>query len=179
VLHIDAKRYGGGWDVKPGYLESKGYVGVKLSCGYPNNNSKGIPAIIGAILLADARNGTPLAVIDGLYVTAVRTGATGGVAAKYLARKDSEVVGVFGAGTQGRMQVLALKGLFPLKEVRVYDVDSTRLQVYVKEMEEEMGVRVTKASSAEQAIGGSDIVVTVTPSKNPTCTTTGSQTEFT
>lgn len=167
VLHIDAKRYGGGWGVKPGYLESRGYVGVKLSCGYPDNISKGIPAIMGAILLADARDGTPLAVLDGLYVTAIRTGATGGVAAKYLARKDSEVVGVIGAGMQGRMQVLALKGLFPLKEVRAFDVDRTRLETYAKEIEAKMGVRVTKGSSAEETIRGSDIVITVTPSKTP------------
>jgi alanine dehydrogenase len=167
VLHIDAKKYSGGWGIKPGYLESRGYVGVKMSCGYPNNISKGVPTIMGAILLADAKDGTPLAVLDGLYVTAVRTGATGGVAAKHLARKDSETVGVIGAGTQGRMQVLALKGLFPLKEVKAYDVDKTRLEAYAKEMGKMLGVKVTRGASAEDAIRGSDIVITVTPSKSP------------
>ncbi len=165
VLHIDAKKYAGGWGVKPGYLESRGYVGVKLSCGYPNNLAKGVPAIMGAILLSDGRDGTPLAVLDGLYITAVRTGATGGVAAKYLARKDSKVVGVVGAGTQGRMQVLSLSKLFPLAEVKVYDVDQGRLDAYAKEMSAKLGVKVTKVASAEQAVRGSDVAVTVTPSK--------------
>lgn len=165
VLHIDAQKYGGGWSIKPGYLQSRGYVGVKLSCGYPANASKGIPTIMGAIILSDARDGTPLALLDGLYITAVRTGATGGVAAKYLARKDSKVVGVIGAGTQGRMQVLGLKGQFPIEEIRVYDVDSGRLDGYATEMSAKMGAKVTKARSAEDAIRGSDIVITVTPSK--------------
>lgn len=167
VLHIDAKKYGGGWSIKPGYLQSRGYVGVKLSCGYPGNASKGIPTIMGAIILSDAKDGTPLALLDGLYITAVRTGATGGVAAKYLARKDSRVVGVIGAGTQGRMQVLGLKGRFPIEEVRVYDVDSGRLDAYAAEMSQKMGAKITKTKSAEEAIRGSDIVITVTPSKTP------------
>jgi alanine dehydrogenase len=167
ILHIEAKEHGGVWSVKPGYLKSRGYVGVKLGCGYPGNASMGIPTIMGAILLADAKDGTPLAVLDGLYVTAIRTGATGGVAAKYLARKDSEIVGVIGTGTQGRMQVRALKNLFSLKEVKAYDVDRTRLVEYTKEMGEMMGVRVTTASSAEETIRGSDIIITVTPSKEP------------
>ena len=165
VLHIDAKKYAGGWGVKPGYLENRGYVGVKLSCGYPGNLAKGAPAIMGAILLSDGRDGTPLAVLDGLYITGVRTGATGGVAAKYLARKDSSVVGVIGAGMQGRMQVRSLKNRFPLKEVKVYDVDAGRLDAYAKEMSAELGVKVTKAASAGDAVRGSDIVITVTPSK--------------
>lgn len=167
VLHIDAGKYGGGWSIKPGYLKSRGYVGVKLACGYPGNAAKGIPTIMGAILLADAKDGTPLLLIDGLYVTAIRTGATGGVAAKHLARKEAEIVGVVGAGTQGRMQVRSLKRLFSLEEIKAYDIDKSRLRSYVREMAEELGVKVTEASSAREAVQGSDIVITVTPSKTP------------
>ncbi len=167
VLHIDASKFGGFWSVKPGYLVHKGYVGVKLGCGYPANATKGIPTTLAAVLLSDATNGLPLAVLDGVYITGVRTGATGGVAAKYLARKDSSVVGVVGTGMQGRMQVLALKNLFRLKEVRAYDIDAGRLSAYVAEMEQRMGVPVRAATSPEAAVKGADIVITVTPSKKP------------
>lgn len=167
VLHIDASKFGGFWSVKPGYLVHKGYVGVKLGCGYPANATKGIPTTLAAVLLSDATNGLPLAVLDGVYITGVRTGATGGVAAKYLARKDSSVVGVVGTGMQGRMQVLALKNLFKLKEVRAYDIDPGRLSAYVGEMEQKMGVPVKAAISPEAAVRGADIVITVTPSKTP------------
>lgn len=164
VLHIDASKFGGFWSAKPGYLH-KGYVGVKLGCGYPANATKGIPTTLAAVLLSDATNGLPLAVLDGIYITGVRTGATGGVAAKYLARKDSGVVGVVGTGMQGRMQVLALKSLFRLREVRAYDVDDGRRSAYVREMEQKMGVPIKDAKSPEAAIRGADIVITVTPSK--------------
>ncbi|MBI3022945.1 MAG: ornithine cyclodeaminase family protein [Thaumarchaeota archaeon] len=167
VLHIDASKFGGFWSVKPGYLVHKGYVGVKLGCGYPANSTKGIPTTLAAVLLSDATNGLPLAVLDGVYITGVRTGATGGVAAKYLARKESSVVGVVGTGMQGRMQVLALKNLFKLKEVRAYDIDAGRLSAYVGEMEQRMGVPVKSAISPEVAVRGADIVITVTPSKTP------------
>ncbi len=167
VLHIDASKFGGFWSVKPGYLMHKGYVGVKLGCGYPANATTGIPTTLAAVLLSDAKNGLPLAVLDGVYITGVRTGATGGVAAKYLARKDSSLVGVVGTGMQGRMQVLALKNLFRLKEVRAYDIDAGRLTSYVREMQEKMGVQVKAATSPEAAVRGADIVITVTPSKTP------------
>jgi alanine dehydrogenase len=165
VLHVDASKYGGGWSVKPGYLLDKGYVGVKLGCGYPGNFSKGIPTTLAAILLSDATNGLPLAVLDGSYITGIRTGATGGVAAKYLARKDSKVVGVVGTGMQGRMQVWALKNLFGLNEIRAYDIDAGRRSAYAKEMTTKMGTTVKEAESPEAAVRGADIVITVTPSK--------------
>jgi alanine dehydrogenase len=168
VLHIDASKYGGGWSIKPGYLADKGYAGVKLGCGYPGNLAKGLPSIYAVVVLGDAKTGIPIAILDGGYITAVRTGATGGVAAKYLARHDSRIVGVVGTGTQGRMQVLALKTLFnKIAEVRAYDIDEKRLSAYIKEMRQKLGVSVTGAESPEKAVKGADIVVTVTPSRKP------------
>ena len=167
VLQLNATAFDGSWSVKPGYLPEQGYVGVKIVSGYHANVRQNLPTILGAILLSDARNGMPLAVLDGTYITAVRTGAAGGVAAKHLARRESKAVGVVGAGTQGRMQMLALKGLFPMEEVRVFDVDPGRLSAYVTEMSAELGLGVTAVPSPETAVRGADIVVTVTPSREP------------
>jgi len=165
VLHIDAAKFAGGWAVKPGYLADKGYVAVKLVGVYAGNAAKGIPTILGAILLSDATNGAPRAVLDGGYITAVRTGATGAVAARHLARKDSKVVGIVGTGTQGRVQALGLSKVIRLAEVRAYDVDQGALQRYTQEMEPKLGVKVTAANSPETAVRGADVVVTVTPSR--------------
>lgn len=167
VLQLDATAFDGSWSVKPGYLPDQGLVGVKIVSGYYGNVHQNLPTILGAILLCDARSGIPLAVLDGMHITAVRTGAAGGVAAKHLARRESRTVGVVGAGTQGRMQVLALKGLFSIDEVRVFDVDAGRLAAYVTEMSTELGMRVTAVRSPEVAVRGSDIVITVTPSREP------------
>ncbi|MEE9409421.1 MAG: ornithine cyclodeaminase family protein, partial [Candidatus Heimdallarchaeota archaeon] len=107
----------------------------------------------------------PLAIMDGTYVTAYRTGAAGAVAADVLARKESEIIGVIGAGTQARMQILALKEIFSLKEVRVWDINSTARDLYSKEMSELLNITVEPVDNIKDAVTESDIVVTVTPSK--------------
>ena len=167
VIQIDASKFGGGWAAKPGYLLDKGYVGVKLGCYYPGNGKSDLPTHLASILLSDAHNGMPLAVLDGLYITTMRTGASGGVAAKYLARKDSRVVGVLGTGTQGRIQLMALKNLFKLKEARAYSPDKGRRTAYAKDMTKEIGIPVKAVNSAEAAVRGADIVIAATPSKVP------------
>lgn len=167
VVQIAASKYGGGWAAKPGYLMDKGYVGVKLGCYYPGNTSRNIPTHLASILLSDARNGMPLAVLDGLVITTMRTGAAGGAAAKHLARKDSKTVGVLGTGTQGKIQLLALKDLFKLKAAKAYSPDKGRRAAYAKEMTKEMGIPVKAVGSAEEAVRDADIVIAATPSKIP------------
>jgi ornithine cyclodeaminase/alanine dehydrogenase len=166
-LHFDAYRQGGWWSVKPGYLADSGYVAVKLGSGYSANPAQGLPTILATILLADASNGAPLAVMDGVHITSVRTGAAGGVAAKYLARKNSKTVGVIGAGVQGKMQVMALKGLFNIEEVRAYSRDAERLDAYAQEMTAYLGASVRAVGSAEDAVRGADILITATSATTP------------
>ena len=134
VLHFDVKENQGGWGVKPGYLLDDALVSVKVGCGYYNNGPKGLPTNIASILLSDAKNGMPLAFMDEIHITAIRTGATGGVAAKYLACSSSTKVGVIGTGTQGRFQALAVEALFPVEEVRVFGIHPTSVKNYVREM---------------------------------------------
>lgn len=103
--------------------------------------------------------------MDGTYVTAYRTGAAGAVAAKVLARKESEIIGVIGAGTQARMQILALKEILSLKEVKVWDINTTARDLYSKEMSEQLNITVESVDNVKDAVIDSDIIVTVTPSK--------------
>jgi alanine dehydrogenase len=93
---------------------------VKVVNVHPKNPEKhGLPTVMATIILIEPNTGRPLAIMDGTYLTNMRTGATGGIAAKYLARKNSKIVGMVGAGAQARTQLLALNEVFRIEEVRV------------------------------------------------------------
>jgi len=98
-----------------------------------------------------------------VWITAKRTGAATAVAAKYLARPDSETVGILGCGVQGRSNLEALDVLFPLKRVLAYDVNPNVQQRYVEEMSEQFGLEVVPAREPREAVAGCDIVVTAGP----------------
>ncbi|MFX1367948.1 MAG: ornithine cyclodeaminase family protein, partial [Promethearchaeota archaeon] len=100
-------------------------------------------------------------------ITAYRTGAAGAVAASVLARKDSKKVGVVGTGTQGRMQIHALREIFELEEIRAWDIDDAAARRYSKEMSESLGIQVIASTNLEEVVSGADIVVSVTPSRRP------------
>jgi ornithine cyclodeaminase/alanine dehydrogenase-like protein (mu-crystallin family) len=106
--------------------------------------------------------------MDGGCITSIRTGAAGAVAAKYLARSDTEVVAVLGAGTQGRAQLRGLVEVRSVKNVKVYDELGERAEVYCREMSAELPrVEIEVSTSAQQAVEGADIIVTATPSTCP------------
>ena len=165
VMHLDVEKYNGEVDIKSGFVEDFDLIGTKIASGYYDNHKLGLPPGIAVIVLLDLKTSMPLAIMDGSYITAYRTGAAGAVAASVLARKDSTKVGIIGAGTQGRMQVLALKELFQLEEVRVWDIDEKMAQKYSTEMSELLGIDVKNFTHREEVVRGSDIIVTVTPSK--------------
>ncbi|MHA1986354.1 MAG: ornithine cyclodeaminase family protein [Promethearchaeota archaeon] len=165
VMHLDISQYNGEVDIKSGYIEDLGLIGTKIASGFYDNYKLGLPPGIAVIILMDLKTSMPLAIMDGTYVTAYRTGAAGAVAAKVLARKNSDLIGVIGAGTQARMQILALKEIFSLKEVRVWDINTAARDLYSKEMSELLNIKVTPVDNIKDAVIESDIVVTVTPSK--------------
>jgi len=106
-------------------------------------------------------------VLDGTYLTSMRTGAAGGVAVKYLARKNSSVVGIIGAGTQARTQLWAISEVMPgIKEVKVYDKRAEASQKYAAEMGTRLKLNVRAVATIEAA-AAADIVVTVTPATTP------------
>ena len=165
---IDVRKHNGVWGVKSALINNLDVVGVKLSSGYFENPTKyNLPSITGVVILADAKLGIPLAVMDALTITAYRTGAVAGVAARFLARKDSEVAAIFGAGTQGRTQLLALSEVLKLDEVRVYDIIPEASARYAEEMSKKLGIEVRAVKSVEEALKKVDVVSTATPSKTP------------
>ena len=165
VMHLDVEKYNGEVDIKSGFVEDFDLIGTKIASGYYDNHKIGLPPGMAVIVLLDLKTSMPLAIMDGSYITAYRTGAAGAVAASVLARKDSTKVGIIGAGTQGRMQILALKEIFQLEEIRVWDIEEKMATKYSSEMSELLGIDVKNFTNREEVVRGSDIVVTVTPSK--------------
>ena len=165
VMHLDVSQYNGEVDIKSGYIEDLGLIGTKIASGFYENYKLGLPPGIAVIFLMDLKTGIPVAIMDGTYVTAYRTGAAGAVAAKVLARKDSNIIGVVGAGTQARMQVLALREVFSLKKIKVWDINTTERDRYVEEMSEQLKIPIEPAEDIKNAVTETDIIVTVTPSR--------------
>jgi ornithine cyclodeaminase/alanine dehydrogenase len=164
-MHLDVGKYNGEVDIKSGFVEDFDLIGTKIASGYYDNHKLGLPPGMAVIVLLDLKTSMPLAIMDGSYITSYRTGAAGAVAASVLARKDSTKIGIIGAGTQGRMQVLALRELFQLEEIRVWDIEEKMATKYSTEMAELLGISVKHFTNREEVVRGSDIVVTVTPSK--------------
>jgi len=147
----------------PAYIPGLGAAGIKWVSGFPENPKRDLPYINGLLILNDPETGVPLAVMDCVWLTGMRTGAASAVAARRLARPDAAVLGILGCGVQGRTHVEALNVLFPLTHVRAYDVVPQAARAFAEEIQARFDLPVEIASSPEQAIAGSDLVVTAGP----------------
>jgi alanine dehydrogenase len=166
--YVYFNRYQGDFRVMPAYLEDMDAAGVKIVNVHPKNpQERGLPTVMATILLLDPKTGAPLAIMDGTLITNMRTGAGGAVAAKYLARKDSRVVAMVGAGVQARTQLIALNEVFDIDEVRVSDVVEGKAEKYAEEMGGQLGIKIEPMVDVGEAIEGADIVVTVTTARGP------------
>ena len=147
----------------PAYIPSLKSAGIKWVAGFPENHVRGLPYITGLLILNDVETGVPLAIMDCIWVTGMRTGAATGVAARYLARPDSESVGILACGVQGRTNLMALMELFSIKLVHAYDVDRDGQARYVAETSARSGVQVVGVDEPRAAVEEMDIVVTSGP----------------
>ena len=160
---------GGGFHIKAGLLElDRRYFAAKINGNFPENNARfGLPTIQGVIVLCDAENGTPLAVMDSRDITSLRTGAATAVAAKYLARPDSRIATVCGCGNQGRVQLKALSRVRQLQAVFAYDKSAEQAQRFADELAADLRISVTSVLDLASAVQQSDICVTCTTSQQP------------
>lgn len=137
-----------------------GTVAIKLNANYPGNPaSNGLPTVQGVIYLADARDGRPLALMDSIEITINRTGAATTIAARHLARADSAVAMVCGAGVQGRIQLRAIAAALPLQRVALWDIRPEAAQALAAAMTKELGIEV-RATTDLAAARDSDVIVT-------------------
>jgi len=158
----------GDFRVMPAYLEDMGAAGVKIVNVHPKNpREHGLPTVMATIFLLDPKTGAPLAIMDGTWITNMRTGAGGAIAAKYLARRDSHVIAMVGAGVQARTQLMALNEVLDIDEVRVSDAVKGKAKKYAEEMGKLLGIEIEPMTDVEKTIKGADIVVTVTTARGP------------
>jgi ornithine cyclodeaminase/alanine dehydrogenase len=157
----------GGFHIKAALLTlESAYFAAKLNGNFFNNGERfGMPNIQGLLMLADARNGYPLAVMDSIEITIRRTGAATAVAAKYLARSDAKVVTICGCGNQGRVQLRALATVLPLKKIYAFDLDDTRARNFAGDLAEELGLEVEVVHDLPAAAQKSDVCITCTPAR--------------
>ncbi|HET9010885.1 MAG TPA: hypothetical protein VFN38_03675, partial [Gemmatimonadaceae bacterium] len=158
---------GGGFHVKTAGLAGDAHVfAAKVNANFPENRAlRGLPTIQGVIILFDADTGHPLAVLDSIEITSVRTAAATAVAARHLARADAAVVTICGCGEQGRSQLRALCAVRPIRTAFAFDADAERAAEYAVGMARELGIDVTAIGDLPAATRRSDIVVTCTTAR--------------
>jgi ornithine cyclodeaminase/alanine dehydrogenase len=152
----------------PAYLKKMEALACKVVTVYKNNPSKhNLPTTIGKVLLQDPATGDVICIMNGGYLTAVRTGAASGVATKYLARKDNgQVAGIAGAGVQAKMQLWAVCEARNISKALVYDVSDAAADAFIAEMGLKLNLEISKVKKAE-GLFQADIICTATSSPSP------------
>ena len=153
----------------PAYLSESDDLAIKIVSVFPRNLDKGLPTIYALVVVVEASTGRPLAAMDGTYLTALRTGAASGAATNLLARQNARVAAIFGAGTQGRTQLLGVCEVRDIKRVWVYDVNLEAAGRYIQEMKGQGRVpdELRVASSPAQAVREADVICAATTTKAP------------
>jgi alanine dehydrogenase len=138
----------------PAYLKESGALACKVVTVYKDNPVKhNIPTTIGKVLLQDINTGDVICIMDGGYLTAVRTGAASGVATKFLARKDdNQVAGIFGAGVQAKMQLWAVVSARKISKAILYDISDEAMNKYINEMGDKLKIEIVKAAKPEDLL---------------------------
>lgn len=144
-----------------------GALGTKLVTFYPGNRARGHPTHLASYLLLDAATGAPLALLEGTWLTSLRTGATSAVAARRLARPESVAVACFGTSVQARSQLRCLAAAFSLRRITVMGRDPDRARQFARTMADELRVETTVAGDPRAAVAGADIVTCATTSPTP------------
>jgi ectoine utilization protein EutC len=168
ILRVDVRENNGEVDVKTAHIHGLDRFAIKIAAGFLDNHKLGLPTGSGMMVVVSAVTGFPEAVLlDNGYLTDVRTGAAGGIAAQYLARENVETAGVIGAGMQARYQIRALKLVRDFRRLLVYSIISDECEAYAQEMSDELGVEVIVAENVEEVVEGCDSLVTTTPAREP------------
>ena len=168
VAHIHAEDQQGDVDIKTAYVSGVRTFTVKIASGFPGNISRGLPGGSGMMVVFSAETGFCEAILlDNGYLTALRTGLAGAVAADHFARKEIDTVGILGAGVQARFQLRSLALVRKFKRVVVWDEWQEGVPLYVDEMRLQDHFDVKAAGSAEEVARQADLLVTVTASRSP------------
>lgn len=153
----------------PAHIKSLGALGTKVVTVYKDNVAKhGLPTVLGTIILLDEATGFPIALMEGGYLTAMRTGAVSGVATKYMARPEAKVAALFGTGVQALTQVLGVHEARPLTKLLAYSIDPPEARTrFARKITEQIGVPVELADDPAAAASAADIIILATTASTP------------
>ena len=171
IMHISAKDQNGDIDVKSAYVKGIPYLAIKIASGFYDNPAKGLPAGNAMMVLLNAKTGACEAILlDNSYLTDLRTGLAGAVAAKYLAPSVVDTVGVIGTGVQARYQVECLALLRKFRRVVVWGRSREKARTYAAEMTARHDLEVSVSESPDDVVAASQVVITATASDRPLVT---------
>jgi len=147
---------------------TQNYFGTKLVSVNPNNPTVGKPSIYGTMVLNDGNSGEPLALLNGAALTAIRTGAVGGIGIKHISPESSNKLGIIGTGNQGFTQAIFAAQVRPIKEITVFDLDNEKLNEFISKLKQSLPeTQIQSAKSTEELVLKSDIIICTTSSKTP------------
>jgi len=152
----------------PAYLKKMGALACKVVTVYKDNPKKqNLPVTIGKVLLQNPKSGEVICIMDGGYLTAVRTGAASGVATKYLARdEENQVAGIFGAGVQAQMQLIAMCEVRDISKAIVYDISDEAVKRFIDKLNKKLDIDIVHATNVDEVLQA-DIICTATSSPTP------------
>lgn len=151
----------------PSYMKTISMIGVKTLTLFEKNQSNNLPYIQGMVSLFDGNNGTPRAILDGMAITSLRTGAASGLATRLLSRENSKICAIFGAGVQGRTQLEAVCAVRDIRKVFVYDPIAAAAERFAREMSEELGVEIVVVKSSQEAVQKADVICCASIAETP------------
>ncbi len=163
---IDSHDHSGRALFMPSYSSAFGLFGLKMVAVFPHNTVNNLPMIQGKMMVMDSENGTPLALLDAEYMTALRTGAASGLATDLLSRKDAEVLALFGTGAQAESQIEGVLSVRLLKEIIVFGRSNDKTISFCNRMSEKFGIIINAALSSSD-LRRADIICTATISTTP------------
>lgn len=165
-LYLHFKKHNGDLRIMPAFLEEQDITGVKIVNVHPDNPKLGLPTVMALVVLNSTETGAPIAIMDGTYLTDMRTGAAGGVAVKYIARKNSKTVGFVGTGNQARSQLLAINEVIDIEEIKVTSASEKQTLAFRNDMQKKVECDIIPKKSIKE-VCDCDILITTTPSREP------------
>ncbi|MCJ8011838.1 ornithine cyclodeaminase family protein [Paenibacillus sp. KQZ6P-2] len=169
-VNIDIPKEQGQSLFMPAYVEELDATGIKIVSVFPKNIEIGKPSVPAQMILMDGKTGEVCAIMDGTYLTQLRTGAVQGAATDILAREDAKIAVLFGTGGQAGTQLEAMLNVRDLEEVRVFDINFERAKQFAAEMQQEFAhfnTRIIAVEDGNEAVKDADIITTVTTSRRP------------
>ena len=166
-LYLHFKKFNGDLRIMPAYFEGSNFATVKLVNSHPLNPTKGIPSVIANILIFDASTGSPVCLMDGIFITSLRTAVTTAIATEILKPDNSKVLGIVGVGAQCMPHVQILNSLLDFNQIYVSSISIEESQNFLRMNKNLLQNINISALSVEECVSFSDVLVTLTPVKNP------------